>query len=453
MESDVSHFDSNQLTTRNSPFHARTRFQSSEPPRLAVWELTLKCNLGCKHCGSRAGTSRDYELTTAEALDLVDQLAEVGFREVILIGGEAYLREDWDVIARHIANSGMTCSIVTGGRDLNEQRIARAVLAGVSQIGISLDGLEKTHDALRGVSGSWENAIGAAQRVVESGLSLSINSQINRLSLPELPAIAETLVNLEVVGWQVMLTVPMGRAADRPLLLLQPYHLLSLIPLLLEIRDNIFNKKGIALVSGNNIGYESLSNKLILDGASAGTSYSGCQAGIAGIGIEANGRIKGCPSLPTIPYAGKSIRDESLSTILQTSQPITHISKRNIKSLWGFCRTCEFADTCKAGCTWTAHTLLGRPGNNPYCYYRAESFDKAGQRERVRLKASAPGQPFDHGTYEIVIEEKDLPEDFPLIDPIPLLRVIQAFGLNKDCKSAWTDEQMKFILSNKKLVK
>src|SRR2546421_10403449 len=73
------------------------RFRTGEDieahrPVHVVWELTLACNLKCVHCGSRAGTRRPGELTTEECLDLVAQLAELGTREVTLIGGEAFLR-------------------------------------------------------------------------------------------------------------------------------------------------------------------------------------------------------------------------------------------------------------------------------------------------------------------------------------------------------------------------
>ncbi len=91
-----------------------------------VWELTLACDLACGHCGSRAGAAREGELDTREALAVVDQLAEMGAREVSLIGGEAYLRDDWDVIARAIADHGMLCSMVTGGRGLSRAIADRA---------------------------------------------------------------------------------------------------------------------------------------------------------------------------------------------------------------------------------------------------------------------------------------------------------------------------------------
>src|SRR5579859_578988 len=88
-------------------------------PIYAVWEITLRCDLACRHCGSRAGRERPEELTTAEALDLVGQMANLGVKEVTLIGGEAYLREDWTEIARSVRAHGMQCTMTTGGRGLS----------------------------------------------------------------------------------------------------------------------------------------------------------------------------------------------------------------------------------------------------------------------------------------------------------------------------------------------
>ena len=45
-------------------------------PAYAVWELTLKCDLACAHCGSRAGRTRPEELDTAECMDLVAQMVQ-----------------------------------------------------------------------------------------------------------------------------------------------------------------------------------------------------------------------------------------------------------------------------------------------------------------------------------------------------------------------------------------
>src|ERR1044071_1023072 len=87
-------------------------------PVHVVWETTLACDLKCQHCGSRAGRRRPDELTTAECLDLVAQLARLGTRSVTLIGGEAYLRRDWVEIVRAVRAHGMDCSMQTGGLHL-----------------------------------------------------------------------------------------------------------------------------------------------------------------------------------------------------------------------------------------------------------------------------------------------------------------------------------------------
>src|SRR5678809_935631 len=90
-------------------------------PIYTVWEITLACDLACRHCGSRAGRERPDELSTAEALDLVRQLYEMQVDEVTLIGGEAYLRDDWVEIAKAIRGYGMKCGITSGGRGFTKE--------------------------------------------------------------------------------------------------------------------------------------------------------------------------------------------------------------------------------------------------------------------------------------------------------------------------------------------
>ena len=82
-------------------FARTTRSEDWESPHplYCIWEITLKCDLGCKHCGSRAGKTRAHELTTEQCFDVIHQLASLGLREIVLIGGEAYLREDWPELA------------------------------------------------------------------------------------------------------------------------------------------------------------------------------------------------------------------------------------------------------------------------------------------------------------------------------------------------------------------
>ncbi len=376
-------------------------------PTYAVWEITLACDLACRHCGSRAGRARPDELTTEEALDLARQIAALGTSEVTLIGGEAYLREDWLDIVRVLAGAGVKVSMTTGGRGFTKERARAAKEAGLAGIGVSIDGDEAAHDRLRGVAGSYRSALQAIENAHEAGLRVACNTQLNRLSVPHLPAIVEMLAERNIHAWQIQLTVPMGRAADEPEVLLQPYELLDLFPLLAQMVLRCAELK-VGFWTGNNVGYFGPFETELRGHYPYGRGGQ-CGAGRASLGIEANGAIKGCPSLPTTPYTGGNVRDDSLKDIWERSAALRVTRDRTTADLWGFCRTCYYAEDCMAGCMWTSHIYFGRPGNNPFCHHRALEMNGQGKRERVVRREAAPGQPFDHGLFEIVVEDlKDL---------------------------------------------
>ena len=377
-------------------------------PVHVVWELTLACDLGCRHCGSRAGKRRGGELTTAECLDVVRQLAELGTREISLIGGEAYLREDWDEIAATIAAEGMLCTMVSGGRAWDAARAERAAAAGVASVSVSIDGMARAHDEQRGLLGSFTAAVRSMRVLRAAGVEVTANSQLNRLSAPDLPAMLDLFVELGITGWQVALTVPMGRAAERPTWLLQPYELLDLFPRLAEVATRA-RAAGIHFFPGNNVGYFGPHEHALRGATYAATGlqhFEGCVAGVSLLGLEADGTLKGCPSLPTSAYAAGNVRDAPLRALWEGTSAIAFARDDAAKrsELWGFCDGCYYADVCRGGCSWTAHVFFGRRGNNPYCHHRALEHAKAGTRERLVQLQRAPGVPFDHGLFEIVVE-------------------------------------------------
>src|SRR6185295_3992787 len=167
---------------RHLPLAPESRAVDEVRPIYAVWEITLRCDLACVHCGSRAGRARPDELTTAECLDFVDQMADMGVREVTLIGGEAYLRDDWLDIVRALRRRGLNASMTTGGRGLTLERARAAAEAGLQSASVSLDGLEGTHDRLRGVRGSYQSALAALANLRAAGINICVNTQVNRLS-------------------------------------------------------------------------------------------------------------------------------------------------------------------------------------------------------------------------------------------------------------------------------
>jgi radical SAM protein with 4Fe4S-binding SPASM domain len=371
-------------------------------PVSIVWEITLACDLACQHCGSRAGRRRRDELSTAECLDLIAQMAELGTRDVGLIGGEAYLRKDWLEIISAVRSAGMECGLQSGGRNLSDERLAKAAAAGLQGVGISIDGLAEVHDEVRGVPGSYELALAALRNTTRNGMVATVNTQINTRSMPQLRALMDIIIDAGATNWQLAITVAMGNAADRPELLLQPWQMLELMPLLAELSLE-GRERGLFLQPANNIGYYGPYESTIRNAIEDEIHWHGCNAGDTIFGIEADGTIKSCPGLPRV-YAGGNVRDKSLREIWETAEPLAMVRRRTVDDLWGWCRTCYYAETCMAGCTWTSHALFGRPGNNPMCHYRALEMDKAGLRERLVKVKDANGLPFDHGEFEIVVE-------------------------------------------------
>ena len=126
------------------------------------------------------------------------------------------------------------------------------------------------------------------------------------------------------------------------------------------------------------------------------------------MGIEADGTIKGCPSLPTGRYTGGNIRTQSLYDIVTTADELTFNLNAGTETgkdhLWGFCQSCEYADLCRGGCNWTAHVFFDKRGNNPYCHHRALVHAAQDQRETLTLKRNAFGLPFDNGEFAIQLD-------------------------------------------------
>jgi radical SAM protein with 4Fe4S-binding SPASM domain len=234
----------------------------------------------------------------------------------------------------------------------------------------------------------------------------------------------------------------MGHAADRPDLLLQPYDYLELFPILVWIKQTKLKPNEFRLFLGNNIGYFGPYERFLRYGAELEHHWSGCSAGQWALGIEADGKLKGCPSLPSAPYTGGNLKERGLEDIWRNAPELTQFAHRTRSDLWGYCKECYYADVCKGGCNWVSSTLLGRNGNNPYCIHRALQFEAQGLRERVVKVEDAQGKPFDFGRFEIVVEP--LPDAVePLIVGVPLERVQ---GATPRDPGLWSPKELSAVL-------
>ena len=292
--------------------------------------------------------------------------------------------------------------MVTGGRGFSAERARAARDAGLQSVSVSVDGTPGSHDALRGVRGSFDAAMAAIAHARAAGVQATANTQIGRANVRDIPALFEALIAAGIAAWQVQITVPMGRAADEPELLLEPYQMLEVMPMLARLKSRA-DAAGVVFWPGNNIGYFGPHEEQLRDSL-AECHRGSCGAGRTTLGIESNGNVKGCPSLPSDVYVGGNVREHPLIDLWERSQPLRFMRERSVDDLWGHCKTCYYAAECLGGCSWTAHSSTGRPGNNPYCHHRALTLLRGGRRERLERRAAPPGRSFDLGVFDLVEE-------------------------------------------------
>lgn len=384
-------------------YNCRLPLLQDNGPTYAVWELTLRCNQACRFCGTRAGRASADELDTTEARRLIEQLAELGVREISMHGGEAYLRCDFFEIVRAIRGHGISATLVTGGRGLTAEVARRMKDAGLSAVSVSIDGPRAVHDDLRGFDGSFDSAVRALQNLQAVGIDVGANTQVNRANLSGIRELYETLREHPLYGWQVQLMVPMGRAADEPSLWLEPYDMLELMPNLAELRGYC-DQDEIALWPGDNIGYFGPFEDLLRGDRVPGGCSARCGGGVLAIGIESNGDIKGCSAMASEGFVAGNARRHSLRHLWDEAAELKLSRCFDMDRLWGFCASCYYASECHGGCIWTSNTILGRFGNNPYCHHRALEFLERGQRERMVRVREAPGNNRDCALFELVVE-------------------------------------------------
>ena len=178
-----------------------------------VWEITLRCNLNCLHCGSNADLNkRPKELTTEEALDLIEQLSDLGCRRIVLSGGEPFMRRDWAILGQRIKDLGMVLSYITNGFSVNDDHLDVLAELKPNSISFSMDGSDaKTHDYIRGKDGVYDHVCKVIKTLTDRGQFVSVVTSVHKANLHQLPDILKLLIDLGVGAWQIQTATPQGR--------------------------------------------------------------------------------------------------------------------------------------------------------------------------------------------------------------------------------------------------
>lgn len=198
-----------------SPTYEARTLDFNFAPFLVIWEVTRACDLACVHCRASAHPARDpEELSLQDATRLFSEIRSMGTRLLVLTGGDPLKREDiFDLIGAARA-AGLTTSLSPSATPLlTPEALRRASEAGLSAVSLSLDGATPaTHDAFRGVSGSFDLTLKMAAAVRETDLELRINTTVTLANLHEMPDIAAIVETSGARVWSVFFLVPTGRA-------------------------------------------------------------------------------------------------------------------------------------------------------------------------------------------------------------------------------------------------
>ncbi|MBU1341689.1 MAG: 12,18-didecarboxysiroheme deacetylase [Proteobacteria bacterium] len=179
--------DSGQL-----PSHL-LQFSKDKKP-VVVWNMTRRCNLKCVHCYARSeDISYDNELTHEQSLAMMDDLAQFGVPVLLFSGGEPLVHPRLVEYAQYAVSKGMRAVISTNGTLITKEKAKALKEIGLSYVGISLDGLEETHDKFRGVKGSFKKAMKAIENCQEAGIKVGLRFTINKRNVNDIPGIFDLL--------------------------------------------------------------------------------------------------------------------------------------------------------------------------------------------------------------------------------------------------------------------
>lgn len=330
------------------------------PLRSCVWEITLQCCFSCRYCGSKAGKARENELTTEECLDVAQQLATLGCRRVSMIGGEVFLRQDWDQIVKALTDRGVKVSIITNGYLFSPRLIDALKRVDIESVAISLDGPEQIHDAFR-QQGSFRRAMEAMQVLTDHGIPVSVITTLHSQNLPYLEQMYALLEDTEIFAWQLQACSPMGNAGKGAFSTRIDFQ--KVIDFVEAHRKRAPFVLGIA----DNIGYYTETEGFLRGDPDGEGHFLGCRAGLTNIGIDSVGNVRGCESLYDDAFIEGDLRQRRLSDIWNDPDGFSYNRQFTPDMLTGACADCVHGSVCAGGCRSYDHFSHGRLYESAYC--------------------------------------------------------------------------------------
>ena len=271
------------------------------------WECTTRCNFHCRHCGSDCSVnSREKDMPLEDFLSALDTIPKEHRPDnftVVLTGGEPLMRPDIAEAGKAIRSRGFGWGIVSNGWFYDDRMHSELMGSGMGVMTVSLDGLEASHDWMRGVPGSFGRAVRAIGIMArEPRLNADVVTCVNRRNIRELPQIHDLLLSLGVRQWRLFTIIPIGRAASDPEMILSDGEFVSLMDFICQKRaDAACPMKTTFSCEGYLGRYE----EKVRD-----TRFF-CHAGINIASVLIDGRICACPNIDRDRFSQGSIYENN----------------------------------------------------------------------------------------------------------------------------------------------
>ena len=351
------------------PFPTYTAADFGHSPFVVFYELTRACDLVCQHCRACAQPKRHpNELGEAQARALIGQFAQFPKPPVVVLtGGDPLKREDVFDLVAYGRSLGLSMAMTPSATPLvTNEALDRLKAMGLHRLAVSLDGKDAaTHDAFRGVSGSFERTMEILEYARSVGLPRQINTTITRRNLHQVDEIADLIGDFGIDLWGVFFLVPVGRGLREQGITPDEYEL---------VFERLWHHSrtkpyGIKTTEAHHYRRFVLQRAGDPQGRSPGRAPLGVNDGRGILFVSHTGQVFPSGFLPI--DCGRFPR-ESVIDIYQNHSVFRGL--RDPERLGGKCGACEFRAIC-AGSRARAYALTRDPlAADPDCAYIPKGF-------------------------------------------------------------------------------
>lgn len=334
---------------------------------VVTWNMTYKCNLKCLHCYINASPQGDDGLTKDEAINLVDQMAEIKIPLLIMSGGEPLMRRDFFEIAKYASKRGLKLALSTNGTLISKKVAEELKEIGFLYIGISLDSpYPEFHDKFRGVEGAFDLTVKGIKNAIEAGLNVGLRFTITSRNIDQIDDYILLALNLGVKRITFYHISASGRGKELKDWMYTPEQYRKLMDKLIEYAKELKGKIEIetTLAPFDGIYIAKIlakDEKELEDYLKFVENSGGC--GRKMISIYPNGDVYPCQFIDF--YKLGNVREKPLKEIIQN---IPDFFVNTDKYLTGKCATCEYKTYCKGGDRARAYYWSGNIyGDDPLC--------------------------------------------------------------------------------------